>query len=189
MGNPLRPGVTAVIVALNEEKQLPGLFASLRWCDGVVVVDGGSRDATTQLCRAAGVVFRERPFDDFASQRNFAVSLATTEWVLSIDADERPTRSFVSEVRSAIADRRRAAYRVPIRSVVLGRAMRFGGTQDDLPIRLFRRSLGRWEGAVHERLIVEGSVGRLRSHLAHTTLPTLPSFLAKVNRYANLAAD
>lgn len=188
MAEPLRPGVTAVVVALNEERQLPTLFDSLRWCESVVVVDGGSHDRTPELCRAAGVVYRERRFDDFASQRNFAASLATTEWILSIDADERPTRSLVREIRAAIVAPRRAAYRIPIRSVVLGRAMRFGGTQDDLPIRLFRKSQGVWIGAVHERLTIDGSVGRLRAHLAHTTLPTLPVFLAKVNRYANLAA-
>jgi hypothetical protein len=129
-----------------------------------------------------------RPFDTFARQRNHALDLANGDWVLSIDADERPSPRLAAEIRRAILRARHAGYRVPIRSSIFGRSFRGSGTQDDRPVRLVRRGAARWVGDVHERLRVLGPLGRLRAWLEHRTLPDLDSFLAKMNRYTMLEA-
>lgn len=183
------PTITAAIVALNEEQNLPGLLERLDWADEVIVVDGGSSDGTVHVAHSHGAKLYERPFDNFARQRNHALSLAGGDWVLSIDADERPTPALVHEIRARLPFCRQVAFRVPIRSSIFGRRLRFSGTQDDRPVRLFRRGFACWTGEVHEVLETFGPVGRLQGWIEHRTLPDLPSFLAKMGRYTTLEAE
>lgn len=182
------PRISAAIITYNEADQLPDLLDRLDWADQVVVVDSGSTDASARIAREAGAEVFVRPFDTFARQRNFAIARTTGDWVISIDADERPTPSLVRELRSRLPYCRQRAFRVPIRSSIFERSFRFSGTQDDHPIRVWRRGFAEWEGDVHERLRVSGPVGRLRGSLSHYTLPGPESFLAKMNRYTSLAA-
>jgi len=184
-----RPTITAALIALNEERNLVELLPRLGWAEEIVVIDGGSRDATVDMAREHGCRVVSRRFDDFASQRNLAIRLARGDWVFSIDADERPTPRLVAEVRRRLDGPRFDAYRVPIRSTIFGRSLRRSGTQDDRPVRLFRRGSGRWVGRVHEVLRVAGRVGKLDSWLTHRTQDNLRVFLAKMHRYARLEAE
>lgn len=184
-----RARISAVIMTLNEERKLPGLLARLDWVDEVVIVDGGSRDATAQIARSWGAKVCVREMDSFARQRNHGLALASGDWILSIDADERPSAGFAEQVLELVASNRFQAYRVPIRSSILGRRFRFAGTQDDCPVRLARRDVVAWRGDVHEVLHVEGRVGKCSRWLDHETLPDLESLLAKINRYTTLAAQ
>ena len=184
-----RPSITAAILALNEAQNLAELLPALDWADQIVVVDGGSSDATRSVARSFGCHVSFRRFDTFARQRNHALGLATGEWVLWIDADERPAQPLVAEIRRRTRSARHAGFRVSIRSSIFGRRMRASGTQDDCPVRLARRDSARWVGDVHERLHVAGRVGRLQAWLLHRTLPDLDAFLAKMHRYTLLEAQ
>ena len=183
-----RPTITAALITLNEEQNLSELLPLLDWTDEIVVVDGGSRDATVQVARSHGCRVLSRRFDTFTRQRNRALQLARGDWVFSIDADERPGPRLIAEIRRSVWAARHDAFRVPIRSTIFGRPLRRCGTQDDRPVRLFRRGAARWTGDVHETLQVAGRVGRLQSWLTHNTLPDLESFLAKMHRYTLLEA-
>ncbi len=183
-----RLSVCAALIVRDEAHHLEQLLPRLAWADQVVIVDGGSTDATVAIARRHGARVIEHPFDDFASQRNRARLAADCQWILSIDADERPTPHFAACVRTAIALDRAAAFRVPIRSTILGRSFRYSGTQDDRPIRLFCRDSACWVGQVHEALSVRGKVASLDSGLEHVTLPDAWAFLTKMNRYTALAA-
>jgi glycosyltransferase involved in cell wall biosynthesis len=182
------PTITAVIIAANEAPNLQELLPQLDWVDEIVVVDGGSVDATAAVARSLGARVACRPFDTFARQRNHALGLAGGDWVLSIDADERPAPRLAAEIRGRIVRARHAAFRIRIRSRIFGRRLRGSGTQDDCPIRLFRREGARWVGDVHEVLRVSGPVGRLRQGLRHDTYPDLDAFLAKMHCYTMLEA-
>ncbi|HUT13304.1 MAG TPA: glycosyltransferase family 2 protein [Thermoguttaceae bacterium] len=184
-----RPSITAAIIALDEERNLAELLPRLDWVDEIVVIDGGSRDDTVRVARSYGCRVESRRLDTFAEQRNFALRRARGDWVFSIDADEGPTPRLAAEIRRRIASDRVNAYRVPIRSTIFGRPLRRSGTQDDCPVRLFRREAARWVGDVHEVLQVRGRIGRLENRLLHRTLPDLESFLAKMHRYTVLEAN
>lgn len=183
------PTISAAVITLNEQANLPGLVRSLAWVDEIVLVDGGSRDSTVALARSLGCKVVEHPFDNYAAQRNRALRYATGEWILSIDADERCTPALAEEIRGRLLYGSYAAFRVPIRSRIFGRRMRFSGTQDDRPIRLFERGHARWDGDVHEVLRIDGRVGELDGWLEHETLPDLAAFLAKMERYTTLEAQ
>jgi glycosyltransferase involved in cell wall biosynthesis len=161
-----------------------------------VVVDEASRDETLAIARHGADVVTVRHFDNFAGQRNAALDLASGDWVFAIDADERATPELAAEIRRAVARPSGgdsavwspSGYRVPIRSVILGRPFGFSGTQHDRPLRLFRRSAGRWVGAVHETVDLKGTAGVLRRPLLHSTIPDMGTFLRKINEYTTLEA-
>lgn len=185
-----RPTISAAIIALNEAKNLSELLPQLDWTDEiVVVVDGRSRDETARVAERHGCRVACRRFDDFASQRNLALRLATGDWIFSIDADERPSPALPGEIRRRVSRCSQAAFRIAVRSSIFGRRIRRSGTQDDLPVRLFRRDRAQWLGDVHEVLRVRGRVGRLDHWLTHRTIPDLHAFLSKVHRYTSLEAQ
>lgn len=183
-----RPTIAAAVITLNEAQRLPSLIESLHWVDEIVVVDAHSRDDSVAIAECYGCRTEVRAFDNFANQRNHAVALCRADWVLSIDADERPSAQFASEARKRLRSTRAAGFRVPIRSRIFGRKFRFSGTQDDRPLRLVRREQARWCGEVHERLQVDGPIERLKACLDHDTLPDLSAFLVKMRRYTVLEA-
>lgn len=185
------PRVSALIIARDEAAHLAGCIASVRWADEVVVVvDSSSRDATEQIARSHADRIDIRHFDTFAAQRNHALGLAGGDWVFAIDADERSSAEQAAEIRARIsrAPRSHAGFRVPIRSMILGREFSHSGTQCDRPLRLFRRARGRWVGEVHETVELDGDVGQLETPLTHQTLADIRTFLAKIDRYTTLEA-
>ena len=186
-----KPRISALIVARDEAEDLPGCLESLSWADEtVVVVDAASRDRTEAIARRLADKVAVRAFDDFAGQRNASLALASGDWVFAVDADERATPDLAIEIRRALADPTRPhdGYRVPIRSVVLGRSFRYSGTQHDLPLRLFRRDRGRWVGQVHETVDLRGTAGQLLGHLTHRTISDMHTFLRKIDHYTTLEA-
>lgn len=184
-----RATITAAIIALDEERNLAELLPLLEWTDEIVVVDGGSRDATAEVAEGHGCDVIRHRFDTFAAQRNRALNLARADWVLSIDADERPTPALVAEIQEQTARTRHDGFRVPIRSSIFGRRLRYCGTQDDSPVRLVRRKKGRWQGDVHEVMHVSGTVGRLENWLVHRSTPNLDVYLKKMRCYTLLEAQ
>ena len=186
------PRLTALVVAKNEAQNLVDCLASVRWAEQrVVIVDSASRDGTLEIAQCDADIVAVRVFDDFASQRNAALALATGDWVLSIDADERVTPALAAEIRRVISDRSitYCGFRLPIRSRILGREFAFSGTQHDHPLRLFRRDSGHWVGLVHETVELNGEAGSLQNALRHHTLPNVRVFLSKVNDYTTLEAQ
>jgi hypothetical protein len=184
------PTLTALVVAKNEARELPGCLAALRWASQIiVVVDATSVDATESIARRLADLAIVRRFDDFASQRNAGLAHATGDWILSVDADERVTPELRTEIERSISHAQNTvAYRVPIRSNLFGHTFRYSGTQNDRPVRLFRREAGRWIGRVHETIELKGHVDTLSHYLTHTTHETIQEFLIKMNLYTDLEA-
>lgn len=186
------PRVSALILARDEAHNLAGCLAALAWAfERIVVVDAASLDETEAVARRLADRVLVRKFDNFASQRNAALALASGDWVFAVDADERASPELALEIRQAIADPSDQApdgYRVPIRSVILGRPFGYSGTQHDLPLRLFRRDSGQWTGAVHETVIVRGQTGTLTRPLRHTTIKDIQTFLSKIDKYTTFEA-
>ena len=178
--------LSATIVALDEERDLPDCISSLRgFCDEILVVDGGSRDRTREIARGLGARVLERPFDDFAKQHEFARVEARGEWILSIDADERAS----PELRAA-AFGTAAAYSLPFKNHYRGIWLRHGGFWPDRHVRLFRRETARYDPgrSVHEKLIVTGAIGSLDAPILHYTYDSLQDCLAKMERYGERSA-
>lgn len=182
------PTLTVAAIMLNEQPNVADWLDSAGFADERLIVDGGSTDRTVEIAAGRNARVLSRPFDCFASQRNHALEHARGDWVLFVDADERVPPELAREVRQYLAHPRHAACRVHCRSHVFGKPFRFGGTQDDWPIRLIRRGTARYQGMVHETVATRNPVGRLNAALSHLTIPDLPTFLTKMHRYTTLEA-
>src|SRR5262249_22902366 len=149
----------------------------------------GREDDTVALARERGARVEHRAFDGFGAQKNFALSLATGEWVLSLDADERVSPALAAELKAAIAGATADGYEMPRLSTFLGRQMRHSGWYPDYVLRLFRRGKARFsDDLVHERVVCSGIVGRLREPLTHHPVARIEDALARMDRYSSAGA-
>jgi glycosyltransferase involved in cell wall biosynthesis len=182
--------VSVAVITLNEEDRLAACLASVAWAGEIVVVDSGSTDRTVEVARRFTDRVLVRSFAGYGAQKNVAAEACRGDWVLSLDADERVPVALGEEIRAvAAADPREAGFLVARRNLFLGRWMRHGGLYPDYQLRLFRRGRARFrEVAVHESARVEGPVGRLREAILHDSYRGLADFVARHNRYSDLAA-
>jgi glycosyltransferase involved in cell wall biosynthesis len=191
METPRRATLSVAIVTLNEEANLPRTLASVAWADEIVVVDSGSSDATRAIAQSHGARFVTESWRGFAAQKNFALSLCTSEWVLSLDADEVVSPELAASIQKIIAaPPSHTAYALPRRNLFLGRWMRHGGYYPDPKLRLFPRGQGSFqETPVHETAVFAGNVETLHGDLLHDAYPTLASYLNHMQRYSTLGAS
>ena len=184
--------ISACVITLNEERSIGACIDSLRICDEIIVVDAHSRDRTRDIARERGAHVVERDWSGFRTQKQFAVSLARNDWVMSIDADERLSPELSSEIvriRQYGLDEF-AGYQIPFLATYFGHAMRHGDWHPDYHLRLFNRRRASFGGEeIHERVIAYGPVGRLRSNILHDSYRDLDHQLVKLGRYARLMAD
>jgi glycosyltransferase involved in cell wall biosynthesis len=183
--------LSVIIITKNEADNIRACLESVNWADEIIVVDSGSSDDTVNICKELGAqVHTTADWPGFGIQKNRALSHATCEWVFSLDADERVTPGLRSEIESALNDPHgHDAFRVPRLSSFCGRYMRHSGWYPDYVTRLFQRGSARFsDDLVHESLIVNGSVGRLRQPLLHETFHDLEELLAKINQYSTAGA-
>lgn len=180
-------GVSAFLIALNEEDEIERALDSIRWTDEQIVVDGGSTDRTVEICKHKGAKVFQRPFDHFECQKNYALSLTTQDWVLSVDADESVSPVLAAEIKGvATGNNSKAGYFIKRRNYFFGKPMRFGGQGDELILRLFRRDRGKFTGMVHEVVKVDGPIGTLNHILEHYGTKTLDDYMAKFKLYTDL---
>lgn len=183
-------GVSVIVIAKDEEAAIGDALRSAAWADEIVVVDGGSSDRTVEIAQGLGarVVVRE-DWAGFGVQKNRALDAATHEWVLSLDADERVPDELRAEIAAAVAKPAHDAYEMPRLSRYCGRFMRHGGWWPDHVTRLFRRGKARFsDDLVHERLVIDGSTGRLANHLVHYAFDDFEEVLRKVDQYSTANA-
>lgn len=186
-----RARLSVVVITLDEEERIRECLDSVAWADEIIVVDAESQDKTAAIAREATEHVIVRPWPGFAAQKNFGLARASGEWILSLDADETVSPALRAEI-TAVLERGGEAtgYAVPRRNVFWGRWVRHGGLYPDWQVRLFRRGKGRFiDRAVHESVIVDGAVARLRGHLEHRSYQDVGDFLARADRYTSLAAD
>jgi len=183
--------ISAAIIALNEESNILRALESVAWTDEVILVDSGSTDQTIDIARDWGARVIAAGFDGYVEAKNLALKYTSGQWVLSLDADEEVTPELRAEIETIVADEAAAdGYRIPRRNHYLGKWMRWCGWYPDYQLRLWKRGTGRWVGgSVHERVDVNGEVGKTKAALNHFTYNSLNDHVARMNRYATLHAQ
>ncbi len=184
------PRLSAIIITRNEAGNIGACLDALTFCDERIVVDSGSEDDTVTIARAKGAKVDAHTWNGFGPQKNHALSLATGDWVLSVDADERVTPALAKAIASAIDAGLADGYEVPRRSRFLGREMRHSGWYPDYVLRLFRRGRARFsDDLVHERVICDGPVARLEEPLLHEPVARIEDALSRIDRYSTAGAE
>jgi glycosyltransferase involved in cell wall biosynthesis len=183
------PRLSAIIITKDEAANIGDCLDSVAFCDERIVVDGGSSDGTVQIAGQKGARVTAHDWTGFGPQKNYALSLAQGDWVLSIDADERVTPELAQAIRAAMngtAD----GYEIPRRSSFCGQMMRHSGWFPDRVLRLFRRGKARFtDDLVHERVVCDGVTARLNEPLLHYPVARLEDAIRRIDQYSTLGAE
>lgn len=184
--------LSVIVITKNEAANIAECLKSVAFADEFIVVDSGSTDGTVELARALGArVEVTSDWPGFGPQKNRALDLATGDWVLSIDADERVTPELAREIRDTMAAPRADAYEIARLSNFCGRDIRHSGWWPDYVLRLFKRGAARFnDAAVHERVVPANGQPplQLKGHFQHYPYDNLDALIAKINRYSSDAA-
>ena len=179
--------LSAVIITRDEEKNIKDCIDSVKFCDEVLVVDSGSTDNTVKIAEKLGAKVLRRDFDDFASQKNFAIGQAAGEWALLVDADERVTDPLAAEICAELRAPQADGYFLMRRNNIFGRWMRHAANRNDRQLRLVKKGAS-FQGAVHERIVPEGKQRTLEHPLLHFSTGNVSQYMQKLNFYTGLEA-
>ncbi|MGE3166348.1 MAG: glycosyltransferase family 2 protein [Planctomycetota bacterium] len=182
--------LTVTVITFNEEKNIRECLESVSWVPNIVVVDSQSTDRTVAIARefTEHVVVTDWP--GHVEQKNRAVDLAPTDWVLSIDADERVTPEMRAEIEAALATEPTCAgFSFPRRTWHLGRWILHGGWYPDRKLRLFDRRRARWGGTnPHDHVNANGPVEARFGDILHYTYRDLRHHLEVIDFFTDIAA-
>lgn len=181
--------ISAIVITLNEEENIEEAIKSLKQvADEIVVVDSGSNDKTLEISKKNGAVTFFRKFDNFANQKNWAVSKTTGDWVISLDADEEITAELAKEIKESVGENQFKGFLIPRRNFILGKEIKYSRWSPDTHIWLWKKDFGKWVGEVHEEVVVSGKVGKLKNSKIHYSHKALSEFIEANNRYSELDA-
>jgi glycosyltransferase involved in cell wall biosynthesis len=182
--------LSVIIITKNEAGNIGDCLRSVAFASELIVLDSGSTDDTVALAKAAGAQVHTTPdWPGFGPQKNRALNLATGDWVLSLDADERITPALKQQIENAISRDSGPVVAIPRLSSFLGQYIRHSGWQPDYVPRLFKRGSATFSNdRVHERLVFSGVAIKLTEPMLHYSFRTVEEVLGKLNSYSTARA-
>lgn len=185
--------LSAVIISLNEERNIGRCIGSLLdVADEIVVLDAHSTDRTRDICLAAEVTFVQKEWQGYSSSKNYANSLVSGDYIISVDADEALSPELAESILSIkSAASHNVAFSMNRLNNYFGKWIRHGDWYPDRKVRIFKKGEGRWEGSIHERLVFPANtkIIHLRGDLLHYATPTIAEYVRKSWHYAHLVAQ
>ena len=184
-----RKKLSVVVITKNAADKLRNCLDSVRWVDEIIVVDGGSTDGTVDIAREYGARVINSEFVGFDAERNKGADAAAGDWILQLDADEVVTEKFKRHLIVMLrgADMGCVSFKFRRKNIFLGKPMMRGGWYH-YSAHLFRKGHARYEGDIHEKLIVDGKQGTMEEGVEHYPFLTVSEFIRRQNRYTTLQA-
>lgn len=181
--------LSVVVLTKNSADKLRSCLESVSWADEIVIVDGGSTDATLTIAREFTDKIIDSKFEGFGAERNKGAAAATGDWVLELDSDEIVTEAFRQRVMKLLdgEDEGCAAFKFRRKNFFLGRPMLRGGWHH-YSAHFFRKNSAHYEGDIHEKLLVDGKMGKLEADIEHYPFDSMKEFIERQNRYTTLQA-
>ncbi len=185
--------ISAVIITKNEAHTILRCLNSLLWCDEIVILDSLSTDTTKTLAIATSpkVKFYESAFLGYGPQKQLAVSKASHDWILSIDADEEITPALAQEITSTLSQNSNPeiAYKLARTLVFMGEKLSFSGEAKRPILRLFHKKYFNFNDAnVHEEVVGSGKILNLKQEMLHYSYKNWNDYVAKLNHYTEQMA-
>ena len=182
--------ITAIIPTLNEESFIEEAIASVSFADEIIVIDSFSTDRTIELAGKHQVRIMQRKFDDFSSQKNYAIDRAKHEWIYILDADERVSPRLKKEILTSVKrPMNYVGFYIYRNFYYKDTHIRYGGWQTDKVIHLFKKDACSYDGKlVHEKIICNGEIGFLKNKIDHFSFRDIDQYSRKLDFYADLQA-
>lgn len=179
------------MITFNNSRTVEKALISVSsWASEIIVVDSFSEDNTYEIVKKYASYCEQRKWPGFRDQYNYCISKAINDWVMFIDADEEISSELTLEIVQRIEKDNGIydGYIAHRRNFYLGRWIMHGGWVPDYEIRLFRKSRGAFEGALHANVKVRGRVGELRHFYYHYNYKDIADQIDTINRYSETAA-
>ncbi len=187
--------LSVVIVAWNEEKNLPRAVSSVKKIadEIVVVVDEASTDDTLNIAKKLKCTVFSHPHTGIVEpMRNFSISKARGDWLLLLDADEEITSETATLIRKAIAKDEADYYRLPRKNLIFGKWIKSEHWWPDYVYRLFKKGHITWEDSVHSIPFTRGRGQDMPAKedlaVVHHNYDTIAQFIDRQNRYSDFQA-
>ena len=183
--------LSVIIITKDEQDNIEDCLESVKWADEIIVVDSGSTDETEEICRKYTNKFYVKDWPGFGIQKQRALDLATHEWVLLIDADERVTSGLRNAIISVLSSNSNVnGYLIPRLSNYLGKDIRHAGWYPDYTLRLAKKNKSHFtKDIVHEKMVVDGTINKLNIHFLHYPYKDIAHHMQKLNDYSSLSAE
>ena len=181
---------TATVLTKNSERTIGESLESLSWIPEIILLDTGSTDRTLEIARCfPNVKIHLSPFTGFGALHNQMAVLASHDWILSVDSDEKVSDELASELEELLLDPS-CVYSITRWNFLFGKRVHHSGWSPDRVVRLYNRTRTSFsEVLVHEWVITEGLTALpLRHPIYHTPYLTIEDFLDKMQRYSSLFA-
>ena len=185
--------ITSAIITLNEERNIERCIRSVQsFSDEIIVLDSLSTDRTKEICESLGVRFVERTWEGYSASKNYLNSLAKSEYIFSIDADEAASDELQSTILELKKSNATALYSVNRLTNYCGKWIKHSGWYPDIKTRLFPKEVCSWTGDyVHEELSCSGTMENLllEGHLEHYSYYDYADHRARADKYSALTAQ
>lgn len=166
----MQSNLTALIIAKNEERMLQACLETLSFCEKIIILDTGSSDKTVNIAENYNCQVVSFAHESFAKLREKAQSLAQTDWLFYVDADERVIPALAKEILLHIEKNDCQIMTIRRQNICYGSQLNFGNWQNDCVTRVFKNTnLKGWRGEIHESPIYEGQEVKLKHELIHLT--------------------
>ena len=184
------PKLTVTVITRNEAANIDAALASVAWADEIVVVDSESTDDTIAIARRRATRVEVKPWPGYSAQKNYAASLSSNDWILSLDADERIGGELAAAINAwRTREPEARGYRAARTSCYLGTWIRTTDWYPDYQLRLYDRRVGSWQPArVHESVRVIGETAVLPGDIEHYPYADVSDHLQRIDRYTAFAA-
>ncbi len=180
--------ISAVIITFNEEDRITKCLESLQWVDEIIIVDSYSTDNTVSLCKNFTNQVYQRNFKSYGDQKRYALTKASSNWVLSIDADEVISEPLKKRIIALLEhDPSYQAFEIQRKMVFLNKVLNFTFGRE-YKLRLFKKDQARIIGDIHETITVSGPTARIDEIMYHYSHRDISHVLLKVNQYSSQSA-
>ena len=183
--------LSVVVITKNESERIADCLKSVEWAEEIIVLDDFSTDDTVEIAKKFTDKVSQRAMDIEGKHRNYAYSLASFEWVLSLDADERVTPELRDEITELLKNNPGyKGYTIPRKNFMGKFWVRHGGMYPSAQLRLFRKGefLYDEQAEVHPQAYMKGPSGALKSDILHYTYRDFTDAIAKLDRQTDLEA-
>jgi glycosyltransferase involved in cell wall biosynthesis len=183
--------LSVVIITFNEEKNIELCLSSVKAiADEIVVVDSFSTDKTKDICLRYGAKFIEHQFDGHIEQKNWAITQASSPYILSLDADEALTPALIKEITQIKNNWQFDGYSFNRLTNYCGKWIKHCGWYPDVKLRLWDSRKGAWKGTnPHDRYELDSQhIKHINGDILHYSYYSISDHIKQVNYFTDIAA-
>jgi glycosyltransferase involved in cell wall biosynthesis len=181
--------ISAIIITYNEAINIPHAVKSVLWADEVILVDSNSMDGTAEIAKTYTTKVYNINDQSITAKRIYSITLASNDWILFLDSDERIPEELKNEIQTLNPDNETCGYFINRRNYWLGKWIKHSANYPDYHLRLFNKhKCSVTDRIVHEAVETKGKTVKLKNDMIHYSYRNLEHMISKINHVTTLEA-